>query len=344
MVPDSLTKLESGNPLIESELTEIFVAMFNGKMSDEDIKRFLLGLKDQGERGLDLAVGAGIMRQRSTRVQLHSSVRPLIDNCGTGGDGSNSFNISTASAIVAASAGIKVAKHGNRSVSSKCGSADLLFEAGLPDTLTPDDTAKLLEETGFTFFFAPHFHPVMKYVMPVRNALGVRTIFNLMGPLANPIAPDYQVIGVGDKKYLQPMAEGLLGLGVTRGLVVHSEDGMDELSPAAPTHGKYIHEGKITDLRVDPKEFGYQSTLDDLAGGDAVVNHKILQEMLAGKSKVIEAVALNAGAVLWIGGTAKDLKSGVELANDHIMSGRTNSYFNTWLTAAQNLAAGHKNV
>lgn len=338
MVHTSLEKLKEGNPLDEDELSEVFAAMFKGEMDADQIKSFLLGLKEKGERGVELKVGAKHMRQMAAQLGLPQSIRPLADNCGTGGDGSNSFNISTASAIVAATAGVHVAKHGNRSVSSKCGSADLFFEAGLPDSLTPESTAELLLKTGLTFFFAPHFHPVMKYVMPVRKALGVRTIFNLLGPLANPISPEFQLVGVGDQKYLDPMAEALLGLQVKRGLVVHSQDGLDEISPAAITDVRKIDDGKIGALTINPSKFGIHGSLQDLAGGDAKMNYGILNSLLDGETSTIsQTVAINAAALMWVSGKSKTIEDGFTTCTKLLASGRCREFFDSWIRAAKSL-------
>ena len=247
-----IDKILSHQRLELSELEEVFSKMFSGSLSPVQLSAILCGLRAQGESGRELYAGAKTMREAAALVKLDPSLRPLIDNCGTGGDGSHSFNISTAAAIVAASCGVKVAKHGNRSVSSKCGSADLLFAAGLPDTLTPEGTIELLKQTGFTFFFAPHFHPVMKHVMPVRKELGVRTIFNFLGPLANPIQPEFQLIGVGMKDILMPMAEALKALGTQKALVVHSRDGLDEISSAAVTDAVHLDSGHLTEIEIDP--------------------------------------------------------------------------------------------
>ena len=336
---EHLESLLAGERLSEDALHLIFREMFAGKYSASEIAAFLVLQQKLGETYLELFAGAQAMRNAANKVVISDRVRPLTDNCGTGGDSSNSFNISTASAIVASAYGLKVAKHGNRSVSSKCGSADLLFACGLPDTLSPEQTGKLLEKTGFTFFFAPHFHPVMKHVMPVRKALRVRTIFNLLGPLANPIAPEYQVIGVGSKRYLEPMALALQKLGVQRALIVHSRDGLDEISPADLTDGVWISGPTVKDIVINPKELGYTASLDALKGGDAAFNKGLLEEMLAGaKPEIANCVALNAGAALWIGGIAEDHATGSRMAQESIASGQAKSYFSEFLSAAKALA------
>lgn len=337
---DLLESLFSAKRLSTQEIDAIFAKMLAGELSEAQIAAVLTAWRIKGEGADELLAGAKALRSRATQVAVPSAARPLVDNCGTGGDGAGSFNLSTAAAIVASAAGTKVAKHGNRSVSSKCGSADLLFAAGLPDTLSPEATGTLLAKTGFTFFFAPNFHPVMKAVGPVRKALGVRTIFNLLGPLANPIAPEFQVIGVGAKVYLRPMAETLAALGVKRALVVHSRDGLDEISPAAPTDGMLVDQGSVRETVIDPTSLGVKGTLKDLAGGDAAHNLKILDQLLAGSAGALaDAVALNAGAVLWIAGKANDLQHGLQLARVQIASGKARDHFKSWLAEARQLAA-----
>jgi anthranilate phosphoribosyltransferase len=333
---DLLEKVLGQTPLTAAETLAVFAAILDGAASDAQIAALLSAWRVKGETDGELIAGARAMRERAAKVTLPPSTRPVVDNCGTGGDGAGSFNISTAAAIVAAAAGARVAKHGNRSVSSRCGSADLLFAAGFPDALSPDATARLLADTGFTFFFAPSFHPAMKAVAPVRKALGVRTIFNLLGPLANPIAPERQLVGVGDPKYLEPVARALAALGVERALVVHSRDGMDELSPAAVTDAAAVEGTKVSRETFDPKDFGVKGTAADLAGGGPEDNKKILETLLASKGSqgLIGAVALNAGAVLWLAGVSPSIAEGVETAREVLATGKARDFFQRWLVSA----------
>lgn len=326
------------NPLSEAETSYLFDKIFAGELSEAEIAAILVAWRMRGESSLELTAGARALRAAATVVPLPQSVRPLVDNCGTGGDGSNSFNLSTTAAIVASAAGARVAKHGNRSVSSQCGSADLLFAAGFPDTLTPAATAALLEQTGFTFFFAPNYHPVMRHVGPVRKALGLRTIFNLLGPLANPIAPESQVVGVGAATYLIPMAEALVAVGIQRGLVVHSRDGLDELSPAAVNDAVWIEGGRYRTLTIDPSTFGLSGQKDDLVGGDPEFNLRRLTEVLDGQNPPLtQAVVLNAGAVLWVANVSASLADGVAMARKTLATGHARDYFAAWLRKAQAL-------
>ena len=338
----SLDQLLSGKRLSTDENAAVFAAMLRGELTDAVIAATLTAWRILGESAAELVAGAQALRTHATPVSLPAAARPIIDNCGTGGDGSHSFNLSTAAAIVAASAGARVAKHGNRSVSSRCGSADLLFAAGLPATLSPTAASELLESTGFTFFFAPNFHPLLAKLAPVRRQLGVRTIFNLLGPLANPLVPEFQLIGVGDGAYLRPMAEALASLGIRRGLVVHARDGLDELSPAAITDAYMVQDRSLTPMTIDPQILGIQASRDDLAGGDATHNLHLLGRVLQDHPEsrgLAEAVALNAGAVLWLAECAPDLAAGVALARAQISSKVAREYFQAWLQKARELAA-----
>jgi anthranilate phosphoribosyltransferase len=338
MLRDTLEKLLTRQPVGESECEVAFTAMLEGRLSEAEIAAFLTALRAKGEDFSDLAAGARAMRARAGALSIPVSLRPLADNCGTGGDGSGSFNISTTAAIVAASLGVRIAKHGNRSISSKCGSADLLFRAGFPESLSISGTAALLEKTNFTFFFAPNFHPAMKFVGPVRKALGIRTIFNLLGPLANPISPEVQLIGVGAHGYLKPMAEAAMKIGIGTTLVVHSRDGMDEISPSAVTDCVLAKGGKLTEMTLDPATIGISGS-HDLNGGDADANFKILTKLLAGEgSPCADAVALNAGALLWLTGNSADIKDGYLRAKAQISSGKSRDFFNNWVATAKSLA------
>jgi anthranilate phosphoribosyltransferase len=338
VMKNTLERLLDGAALPPAEIDALFDQMFAGALTEAELAAVLAAWRIKGETAAELTAGARAMRKQAATTPIGKGARPLIDNCGTGGDGAHSFNISTASAVVAAAAGARVAKHGNRSVSSKCGSADLLFELGFPADLKPEAAAKLLDQTGFTFFFAPTFHSAMRHVAPVRKALGVRTIFNLLGPLANPIAPEHQVLGVGAKRFVRPMAEALAALGIKSALVVHSRDGLDEISPAAATDAILIEGGHLRDMVIEPAAYRIKASLADLAGGDAAVNAKIMHELLGGKTgAVCDAVALNAGAVLWLFGKAADLGAGVTLAASTLAGGKAKTYFSTWIAAAQSL-------
>ncbi|MEN9835411.1 MAG: anthranilate phosphoribosyltransferase [Pseudomonadota bacterium] len=334
-----LERLLSGSRLTVEENQAIFAGMLDGSLSEVEVAATLAAWRLVGEDSGELYAGALVMRRHAVKLDIPAALRPLIDNCGTGGDGSNSFNLSTAAAIVAASAGVRVAKHGNRSVSSKCGSADLLFAAGFPPTLSTEAAGQLLAQTGFTFFFAPSFHPLLARLATIRKQLRVRTVFNLLGPLANPLRPEYQLIGVGAPKYLRPMAEALRLLGIERGLVVHARDGLDELSPTAVADAYQVEGQALKEIVIDPKDFAIRAKPDDLAGGDAAYNLERLHSLLDGKAPGLsDAVALNAGAVIWLAGRAPDLAAGVRVARERLQSGVTKEYFKSWLAAAHTLA------
>lgn len=334
-----LEALLSHKPLTSEDTQGLFRSMLNGELADVQVGAILAAWRLRGEGVDELYAGATVLRSQATTVTLPPDLRPLIDNCGTGGDGSHSFNISTAAAIVAASAGARVAKHGNRSVSSKCGSADLLFAAGLPLGLTPEAAVQLLSSTGFTFFFAPNYHPSLARVASARQQLKVRTVFNLLGPLANPIAPDMQLVGVGSAAYLRPMAEALGRLGTKRALVVHARDGLDEISCAAVTDALLVQDGLISTLLIDPVALGSHAPLSAIAGGDAGHNLSILGRLLDGNAPgVAAAVALNAGAVLWLADVVPSLEAGVALAHRQISSKVARDYFASWLRSACALA------
>lgn len=336
-----LEKLCGGTSPSLDECRNIFSEILNGSMDQAQISGFLVGLRLLGESSDALVAGAETMRHLAVKVNIPPHLRPLTDNCGTGGDGASTFNISTAAAIVAGSCGVHMAKHGNRSVSSKCGSADLLFAAGFPDQLSNSASISLLQKTGFTFFFAPGFHPALRPIMPVRKSLGIRTVFNLLGPLANPVKPEFQVLGVGALAYLEPMAEALSRLGVTRAMVVHSRDGLDEISPCSLTDCIMVEQGKLRAFTIDPRALGGTGSSEDLRGGEASENLNLLRALLDGAANTTlkAAVALNAGAALWVSAKAPTLEEGVELARVQLASMLAREYFRSWIETATELAA-----
>jgi anthranilate phosphoribosyltransferase len=335
-----LEKFLSPGALSSVDYDQAFNALFENKLNESQVAALLAAMRVKADKTMALISGSKIMRANAISPELSTAAREgLIDNCGTGGDGLNTFNISTGSAIIAASLGAKLAKHGNRSVSSKCGSADLLFAAGYPDTLSETATANLLETTGFGFFFAPAFHPKMKPLMPTRKALGIKTIFNFLGPLVNPINPEYQLLGVGHKNYHKPVAEALKDLGIKRAAVVHSKDGLDEFSPAALTDVYFIENGVIEEHTIDPAKYITPVTIEQIAGGDVEDNLAILHDLLDGKDiPVKQAIILNAGACLWVCGKAESLEVGCEQAKHAIESGMAKTYFEKWISTAKSMA------
>ncbi len=319
-----LDRLLAGRDL-EPQTVEAFVgAVMDGAVDDVVVAAFLAGLRAKGETGAEVAAAARAMRRRSVTVEIEDPGR-AVDTCGTGGDGAETINISTAAAVAAAAAGAAVAKHGNRSVSSRCGSADVLEAAGVVLDLEPASMARLHEELGISFLFAPRLHPAMRAVMPVRRSLGVRTVFNLLGPLTNPAGVQRQVIGVWGREVQSLMAVAIAELGARRAIVVHSDDGLDELSVAAPTTIIEIRDGEVIgESRVNPVELGIAVGDEaSLRGGDAAENLRRLRAILGGeeRSAASEAVALNTAAALYVADVAASLGDGLEQAREVLHTG-----------------------
>ena len=319
-----LNELLAGDDLDASTMEQFIGAVMDGAVDDVVVAAVLAALRCKGETGTEVAAAARAMRARALPVNIADPARS-VDTCGTGGDGAETINISTAAAVVAAAAGVAVAKHGNRSVSSRCGSADVLEAAGVHLDLDPKAMAALHDEIGIAFLFAPRLHPAMKAVMPVRRSLGVRTVFNLLGPLTNPAGVERQVIGVWGRDVQYLMAAALAELGATHGLVLHSDDGLDEISVSAPTTVVEVRGGQVADeWRVEPDRLGIDnSNPDSLKGGDAAENLIRMNAILGGHevSAASEAVALNAAAALYVAELAPDLKSGLEICREVLRSG-----------------------
>lgn len=320
---DWIRKVGRGERLEAGEAEAAFGAVMRGEASEVQIAALLVGLRVRGESPEELAGAVRAMREAMVEVPLPGD--GLVDTCGTGGGTLTTFNISTVAGIVAAAAGARVAKHGNRSFTSRCGSADLLEELEVEIELSPDGVTGLFDEVGFTFMFAPGFHPAMRHVASVRRTLGIPTIMNLLGPLTSPARVERQVVGVSDPALAELVAGGLARLGHRRALVVHGEPGMDELSPLGRSHGKRVVEGEVEPFEVRPAEFGW-SGLDaaELAGGTPAENAALTRAVLEGRrgGAARAAVVLNAGAALWAAGRAEELAGGVELAREAIDEGR----------------------
>lgn len=290
-------------------------------------------------------VAAAARALREHRVAIHAQVRPLIDTCGTGGDGAGTFNISTAAALVVAAAGGAVAKHGNRGVSSAVGSADVLEAAGAQLELAPERAVQLLDATGFAFLFAPAFHPAMRHVAPVRRALGIRTLFNVLGPLANPALADSQLIGVYAPELTLVLAEALRELGSRSALVVHcaGSDGsaLDEIGLHAPTIGHRLHGDTIEPFRLDPSDYGIApAPLEALRGGDAARNVEILGTALAGETgPLADVVALNAGAALHVAGMTDSIGEGIERARAEMSAGSALRVLDRYVLSSRDTAS-----
>jgi anthranilate phosphoribosyltransferase len=317
-----LESLLNRSDLDASTMEALIGAIMDGGLDAVQTAAILVALRAKGESGTEVAAAARAMRARAVRVTAPADA---IDTCGTGGDGAETINISTASALVAAAGGVPVAKHGNRSVSSRCGSADVLEALGVRLDLDPEALTTLLDEIGIAFLFAQRLHPAMAAVVPVRRALGVRTVFNLLGPLTNPAGVRRQVLGVWGPEVQGLVAEALAELGALRAFVVHSDDGLDEFSVTAPTTVIEVRDGTVAGRwRVDPAELGIRADdPDSLRGGDVDENARRLCAILEGEecSAASEAVALNAAAALLVGGKVDDLASGLGLARDILAGG-----------------------
>ena len=318
----TLQALLDGRDLDSGTLESLVGAIMDGGLEPAQVAGLLVALRAKGETGSEVAAAARAMRARALRV---AAPRGTVDTCGTGGDGAGTINISTAAALVAAAAGVPVAKHGNRSVSSRCGSADVLEALGVRLDLGAEALSTLLAEVGIAFLFAPRLHPAMAAVVPVRKALAVRTIFNLLGPLTNPAAVRRQVMGVWGPGVQVLAAQALAELGAEHALVVHSADGLDELSVLAPSTVVEVRDGRVKETwTLRPGDLGIAvRDSDSLAGGDAEVNARRLCAILAGEesSAASEAVALNAAAALFVGGVVGSLAEGLERAREVLASG-----------------------
>ena len=322
MITEVIAQLVEGIDLGENEARDVMNEIMTGQSTPVQIAAFLTALRMKGET-LDELVGfARVMREQATPL-WEGEPPDTLDTAGTGGDQSGTFNISTAAAFVAAGAGARVAKHGNRSVSSRSGSADVMEALGVDIQMPVEKLRKALEEIGIGFLFAQAFHRSMKYVMPVRSEIKVRTVFNILGPLANPASARFQVIGVNSPNILELMANAANRLGVTHAFVVHGTDGVDEISVAAPTRIVECHDGKLSSFILRPEDLGVvPSSLDSIQGGDAKTNADIVRKVLEGvKGPHRDAVLLNAAAAITAAGLAKDLKTGFEVGSDAIDSG-----------------------
>ncbi len=320
LVSHALRTLVEGQHLEASEAEALVLEIMSGEVSPVHLAALLVAWRMKGETIAELVGAARALRARAEAI--HPNV-PVVDTCGTGGDGSNSFNISTAAALIAAAAGVAVAKHGNRAVSGKVGGADILEALGMRIDLPPEKVRACIEATGFGFLFAPRFHPAMRHVAGVRRELGLRTIFNLLGPLANPAGAKRQVVGVFAPKWLQPMAEALGELGAEHALVVHSEDGLDEISLSAPTRVCEWREGKVRVWLLDPAELGFpRYPREAFVCPDLHTALDRMRAVLRGEPGPCTDVAkLNAAAALYVAGRVTTLGEGVSLAHDTLSRG-----------------------
>ena len=325
MFKEILTKLAGQQDLTPAEAAGIMRIIMEGKASQAQIGAFLLALHMKGETASEIAAFAQVMRDNSITVKPRTG-RMLVDTCGTGGDGAQTFNISTASAIVAAGAGCPVVKHGNRSMSSRCGSADVLAALGVNLAIDPAAQADIVERVGIAFFFAPTYHPAMKHVLTARQEIGCRTVFNILGPLANPAGAQAQVLGVYRPDLTGTIAEVLRLLGISRAMVVHGS-GLDEITTTGETAIAELSSGTIHTYTIRHDMFGIASAqLEDLAGGSPQDNAGIIRDILDGeRGAPRDIVLMNAGAALYVGDLAPDLHEGIRLAAASIDSGNASA-------------------
>ena len=321
MISATIERLIAGEALSAGDTEAVVGLVMRGEADPSQIAGLLVALRAKGET-VDELVGAA-RAMRSHVVAVRPQRDDLVDTAGTGGDGSGTFNISTTAALVAAACGCAVAKHGNRAASSRSGSADVLEALGVPIALTPEEAATMIDRHGFGYLHAPDHHPAMRHAGPVRRSLGVRTVFNLLGPLTNPAGARRQVIGVYAAQWVEPMAQALAALGCDHGMVVHGQPGIDELSPCGATTIATVHGGTVAISELDARELGIElCALSDLAGGDARRNAEITLAVLGGeRGPAADATALNAAATLVVAGRAGDLGEGLAQAREALRSG-----------------------
>lgn len=321
VIREAIARVVQHQDLGEEEMIAVMNEIMGGECTPAQIGAFITALRMKGETVAEITGAARVMREKATYVKVDSEI--IVDTCGTGGDASNTFNVSTASAFVVAASGLKVAKHGNRAVSSRCGSADILEAFGANLDLSPDLVASCISRIGFGFLFAPKLHLAMKHAIGPRREIGLRTIFNVLGPLTNPARANVQVLGVYDENLTGTMARVLKNLGSRAAMVVFGEGGYDELSITGPTLVAELRDGDISEYTIKPEDFGLKAASpSDIAGGDTERNLEIIRSVLSGKKGPCrDMVALNAGAALAIGGKASCIAEGIGMAKGLIDSG-----------------------
>ena len=334
-INEAIKAVISRQNLNESEMHDVMSSIMTGQTTDAQIGAFLVGLSMKGETIEEITASAKVMRALATSVKL-SSDEFLVDTCGTGGDGLGLFNISTASAFVVAAAGGKVAKHGNRSISSKSGSADVLEAAGINLSLNPELISQCIEEIGVGFMFAPAHHSAMKHAIGPRKELAIRTIFNVLGPLTNPAKAPNQIMGVFDKNLVEPIANVLKGLNSRHVMVVHSEDGLDEFSIANKTYVAELKDNKISTYTVHPHDFGLEEgSLDSIQAENAEQSLALIHEAFSGKQgEARDIIALNAGAAIYVSGLVNSLEEGITKANQILLDGSAQDKLDAYIHAS----------
>ena len=337
MIREAISAAAAGESLAMADAIEVMREVMEGETTPAQLGAYLTALSLKGETPEELAGFATVMREKSLRVDPGG---PAIDTCGTGGDRKGTFNISTAAAFVVAGAGLTVAKHGNRAASGDCGSADVLEALGVRIELPPEAVERCLREIGIGFMFAPAYHPAMRYAAPVRREIGIRTVFNVLGPMTNPAGVSCQLIGVGYPEVGAKMAEALRLFGAHHAIIVHSADGMDEISLGSDTAGWEALDGEIRPYVVRPRELGLSyATPDDLRGGDPAANAATMHGVLSGATgPIADAVILNSGAALVAGDAAATLSEGIAMARDSIADGRAADKLNAMIALTQELS------
>lgn len=321
MIKEAIIKLSKKQDLAYAEAEAVMDEIMSGQATPVQMSAYLTALALKGETIDEITASAAGMRAHCIKLLHNLDVLEIV---GTGGDGSNSFNISTTSSLVIAAGGVPVAKHGNRAASSKSGAADVLEALGVKITLTPERSAEILKKINICFLFAQNYHIAMKYVAPIRKELGIRTVFNILGPLSNPAGANMELMGVYDQSLVEPLAQVMANLGVNRGMVVYGQDSLDEISMCAPTSVCEIRDGKFTSYEITPEQFGYERCEKGaLTGGTPAENAEITKAILKGEEKgpKRQAVCLNAGTALYIAGKAASIEEGVNLAESLIDSG-----------------------
>ena len=338
MIGDTIRRVVEGHDIDRESMFSVFGSVMDGAVTDVQKSALLVALRMKGETPEEITGAAMAMRARVTPLDVDSGT--LVDTCGTGGDGRGTFNISTVAAIVAAGAGALVAKHGNRAVSSACGSADVLAELGVHVDLDAPRMSGVLRKTGISFLFAPKLHPAMSAVAAVRRELGMRTIFNVLGPLTNPAFARRQVLGVYNDRLVEVVARVLLALGAEHAMVVHSRDGLDEISVSAPTHVCEVRNGEVHSYELTPEALGLPThSIEELGGGNAHDNAGIVRRVLEGETGARhDVVAANAGAALYVGGLAPTIRDGVTRASQSIPSGRALAKLEELIAATREVA------
>ena len=336
MIKEAIDIVVSGKSLTIEQAAEVMQEIMDGEATPAQFGSFVTALRLKGETVEEIAGMARVMREKSVPVSVSG---PLVDTCGTGGDASKTFNISTTAAFVVAGAGLKVAKHGNRGISSGCGSADVLDALGVKIELGAPEVEKCLEDIGIGFMFAPTFHPAMKYAAPSRKEIGIRTVFNILGPMTNPAGAQSQLLGVFEESLTMKMAQVLCLLGCHHALVVHGEDGLDEITLGGKTTVCELKGDEVTRCYIDPEDFGFPRTnLSNLRGGPPQENADILRRVLQGeKGPYRNIVLVNAAAALVAGDMAKDLEKGVHLAREAIDSGSALEKLNRLIAFSQQI-------